>query len=116
MLGNLTLNLDSYRVYVAGEEVELTFHELDLLRILCANPGRIVSYSALATEILGKTGKLANRHLNVLIHRLRAKLVDSQPYVIDTVRGRGYGLLPLGEPAQSGVKAIHPDARAGPAA
>jgi len=33
------------------------------------------------------------RHLNVLVHRLRSKLAGSYPYWIETVRGRGYGLL-----------------------
>jgi DNA-binding response OmpR family regulator len=113
-LGNITLNLDSYRVTVGAEEVDLTLHELDLLRILCTNPGRIISYSTLCMQLWGRSGHTATRHLNVLVHRLRSKITASDPYVIDTVRGRGYGLLPARTSPTTSIKALHPDTRAGP--
>jgi DNA-binding response OmpR family regulator len=92
-LGNLSLNLDNYRVGVGSEVVNLTFHELELLRIFFAQPDRVISYDDITRLLWGNTHRPTLRHLNVLVHRLRAKLTDSRPYVIETVRGRGYGLL-----------------------
>ena len=114
--GNISVDLDCYKVTVAGEEVELTAHELDLLRILCANRGRVLGYHALTLQLWGKAGHMPTRHLNVLIHRLRTKIAASYPYVIDTVRGRGYGLLPTRSIPTANTKARHPDPRAGPSA
>ena len=92
-IGNLSLNLENYRVAIGGEIVDLTYHELELLRIFLDNPNRILSYESLAQQIWGNAERLTTRHLNVLVHRLRIKLTGSHPYVIETVRGRGYGLL-----------------------
>ncbi len=92
-LGNLALNLGSYRASVDGESVELTYHEFELLRLLFARSDQIVPYEALAEAIWRSSGRGAVRHLNVVVHRLRAKIAGSWPYTIETVRGRGYGLL-----------------------
>jgi DNA-binding response OmpR family regulator len=92
-LGNLSLNLENFRVAIGGELVDVTYHELELLRIFLDNPNRILSYESLARQIWGNAERLTTRHLNVLVHRLRLKLTGSHPYVIETVRGRGYGLL-----------------------
>ena len=92
-IGNLSVNLDNYRVAIGGEIVDLTYHELELLHTLMENAGRILSYDMLARSIWGNAERTTTRHLNVLVHRLRTKLAGSDPYWIETVRGRGYGLL-----------------------
>jgi DNA-binding response OmpR family regulator len=93
VLGNLKLDLDTYRMSVAGRPVETTYYELELLRLLLDQPGRIIDYTEITQTLWGAADRGALRHLNVLVHRLRAKLADSSPYSIETVRGRGYGLL-----------------------
>ena len=92
-MGNLAVNLDNFRVAIDGEITDLTFHEMELLRIFVANLNRIVTYNDLAMFIWGNARPLTLRHLNVLVHRLRTKMAASDPYVIETVRSRGYGLL-----------------------
>mgnify|MGYP001237378906 CR=1 FL=1 len=92
ILGNLSLFLASYRVTVAGRLVQLTAREFDLLRVLSQQPDRIVPFEVLAEEVLGASDRPAIRHLNVLVHRTRAKLWGMDPYVLETVRFRGYGL------------------------
>jgi DNA-binding response OmpR family regulator len=99
--GNLALNAATFRVTVDSAVVELSYHEFELLRILLTNLDRVITYEALTEELWRQTGRPAVRHLNVLIHRLRGKLAGSQPYVIETVRGRGYGLLKANEPPAS---------------
>jgi DNA-binding response OmpR family regulator len=91
--GNLVLRLESFRALLDGRVIDLTYHEFDLLRAFCEQPGRVISYEALVHSLWGASGRKPVRHLNVLVHRLRTKLAGLRPYVIETVRGRGYGLL-----------------------
>lgn len=92
-LGNLTLNLSNFRLTMDGTPVALTFHELELLRLFFEQPDRVITYQALCEELWGESNHASIRHLNVLVHRLRVKLPRAYPYAIETVRGRGYGLL-----------------------
>jgi two-component system response regulator VicR len=109
-VGNLTLHLDSFRVTVEGRPVDLTYHEFELLHMLCLQPDRIIPYETLAQDLWGPTPRARVRHLNVLVHRIRSKLVGLHPFLIETVRGRGYGLL---HAITSGKERPH-DPRAGP--
>jgi DNA-binding response OmpR family regulator len=92
-LGNISLNLRNFRVAVEGKLVELSYHELELLKLFLAQPDYIISYDQLMSALWGNSESTTRRGLNVLVCRLRAKLAGSYPYVIETVRGRGYGLL-----------------------
>jgi two-component system OmpR family response regulator len=92
-LGNLTLDLRSFRLSVEGEPVEVTYYEFELLRRLASQVDHVLSYTTLATGLWGRAGRKELRNLNVVVHRLRQKVQTSSPYVIETVRGRGYGLL-----------------------
>ena len=91
--GNVWLNFLTYQVVVGGEPVTLTFQEFELLNALVQRLDRVVPVDALTLAIWGETGHLMTRRLNVLIHRLRHKLADSEPYQIEGVRGRGYGFI-----------------------
>lgn len=107
--GNLVLRLDSFRALLDGRVIDLTHHEFDLLRTFCEQPGRVISYEALVQGLWGASGRKPVRHLNVLVHRLRSKLAGLQPYVIETVRGRGYGLLLVldgGSASQAGTLGV----------
>ena len=99
LLGNLTLNVGSYRVYIDDTPVELSVLEFEVLSILVHQPDRIVPYSQLAGEVWNSSDRRHIRHLNVLVHRLRQKLAESRPFAIQTVRGRGYGLVRIRRPA-----------------
>ena len=92
-LGNLTIDLDTYRVSVDGADILLSPNEFDALRVFFASPNRVLPYKALTEAIWKAQGPREVRKLKVLIYRLRLKIADSFPYVIETVRGRGYGLL-----------------------
>src|SRR3954462_4148023 len=92
-LGNLSLNLDNFRVVVGSNVVDLTYSELELLNLFFGQPDRVIPYEEMTRVLWENAERGSLRHLNVLVHRLRAKLAGSDPYVIETVRGRGYGLL-----------------------
>jgi DNA-binding response OmpR family regulator len=92
-VGNLVVNFDNFHVSVDNVPVFLSFQEFELLRALLTNIDRVVSTDALTRAMWHDTGHTFVRRLNVVVHRLRAKLAGSQPYQIESVRGRGYGLV-----------------------
>lgn len=75
------------------ESVRLTDMEAGLMRILAAEPGRVVSREQLASST--KT-TVNDRTIDVQVTRLRRKLEDDgkNPRYLVTVRGEGYMLLP----------------------
>jgi DNA-binding response OmpR family regulator len=102
VFGNLRVNLDTYGVSISDTQVDLTFYEFELLRLLAQAADRVLQYDALCQEVWHTAGAKVRRRLNVTIHRLRAKLEASWPYRVETVRRRGYGLLKAsGEEAAS---------------
>lgn len=92
-LGNLNIDFATYKVTVDTVNANLTFQEFELLRHLADLRDRVVSFDVLSEQLWGSTGPKETRRLNVLVFRLRSKLSNSQPYRLETVRGRGYGLL-----------------------
>lgn len=92
-VGNLWMNVDGYQVVVNEQDVYLSSGEFDFLRMLAQKAGQIVPFDELSIALFGNAERKSLRHLNVLVHRLRGKLSDLQPYVIKTVPRRGYGLV-----------------------
>lgn len=93
VLGNVRINLRTFGVMVRDRAVNLTFHEFELLRLLSREVDRIVNYDALCQALWSSKGQKERRRLSVAICRLRGKLEASWPYRLETVRGRGYGLI-----------------------
>lgn len=93
IVGNIALDLSTYRVSVASRPANLSYQEFELLRLLAGSPDRVASFASLSNFLWGTQGQRENRRLNVLVCRLRSKLAESAPYRLETVRGRGYGLL-----------------------
>jgi two-component system alkaline phosphatase synthesis response regulator PhoP len=93
VFGRMVVNLGSYVVLVDEETVELTFSEFELLRRFCEEPDKIIDYETLCLGVWKAAGPQFKRRLAVSICRIRAKLGNVEPYRLETVRGRGYGLL-----------------------
>lgn len=91
-LGTVTLDRDTRRCLVGGEEVPLTATEFDLLAHLMAKPGRVFSREQLLSEVWGYSSVVTTRTVDVHIAQLRAKLGD--PDLIRTWRGVGYSADP----------------------
>jgi two-component system, OmpR family, response regulator MtrA len=92
-VGNIELDLSTFRVSVGTRPTDLSYQEFEMLKYLAGVPDRVVSFSVLSNFLWGTQGQKENRRLNVLVCRLRSKLAESDPYRLETVRGRGYGLL-----------------------
>ena len=88
VLGSVEVNRARHRVTVAGEPVELTATEFDLLAYLMARPGRVITRDQLLSAVWGYTAAAGTRTVDVHVAQVRAKLGAASP--IRTVRGVGY--------------------------
>ncbi|MEJ7566983.1 MAG: response regulator transcription factor [Gaiellaceae bacterium] len=79
-------------VEVRGEEVQLTFVEFELLRVLAAAPGRVFSRRQLLERLRGGADYREPRTIDVHVRHLREKIEGDprEPELILTVRGVGY--------------------------
>jgi len=90
--GSVVVEVESRTVHVAGERVELTGLEFDLLLALVRRAGQVVPRSSLLAQA-GRTDVIVNeRAVDVHISHLRKKLGDDAQRLIKTVRGVGYVL------------------------
>jgi DNA-binding response OmpR family regulator len=89
-LGPLALDVDTYRVTIAGRALDLTYKEFELLRFLTSRPGRVFTRPALLREVWGYDFYGGTRTVDVHVRRLRAKLGPEHEQLVETVRGVGY--------------------------
>jgi DNA-binding response OmpR family regulator len=89
MLGEMAIDLSARRVLVAGDPVELTRVEFDLLAALARRPGAAVTRVWLAENVLDPEREGGERTLDVHVSRLRRKLGPCGR-AIATVWGVGY--------------------------
>ncbi len=88
VVGSVTLDPARRRVTAAGEPVELTATEFDLLAFLCRRPGRVFEREELLSQVWGYAAAAGTRTVDVHVAQIRGKLGDASP--IRTVRGVGY--------------------------
>lgn len=88
--GPLTLSMRSRKVTLNGGEVHLTPREFDVLAMLMADPGAVVSRDDLLRRLWGTTWAVQTKAIDVHISALRRKLGD--PAWVETVRGVGFRL------------------------
>jgi len=88
-LGELSLDLAGARVSRAGQALELTGKEYDLLAALAAKPEQLLTRSALLGLLYPFDMEPDSNSLDVLLARLRRKLAGSG-VEIETVRGKGF--------------------------
>lgn len=89
--GGLQMDVACRRVTVQGVPAVLTYKEFELLRLLCANPGRVFTRDELLERIWGYDYDGESRTVDVHIRTLRSKLGPCQE-LVETVRGVGYRL------------------------
>jgi DNA-binding response OmpR family regulator len=88
----LELDTATRRVTLDGNEIELTTNEFDLLRILMESRGRVQSRETLLHRLRNDDSSVYDRSVDMLISRLRKRLMDDSqsPRFIKTIRGYGY--------------------------
>ena len=87
---NMTVNLATYQVKVAGQPLDLTYLEYALLAFLITHPGRTYSRDTLLRRVWGFDYYGGSRTVDVHVRRVRAKLGPELAQHLETVRGVGY--------------------------
>lgn len=90
--GEITLDRSGRTTTVAGQLVDLTPSEFDLLSTLMSTPGRVFSRLELLERLQGVAYEGYERTIDVHIRNLRTKIEPdpSNPAYIETVYGSGY--------------------------
>jgi two-component system response regulator PhoP len=92
-LGPITIDLTAQRVFLEGEEVDLTTYEYKVLNYLVMHPGEVVTKTDLSEHIYEEDADRDSNVIEVFIGRLRRKLDPGGTLnPIETLRGRGYRL------------------------
>jgi two-component system, OmpR family, response regulator RegX3 len=91
-IGRLEVDVRARRASLAGDELQLTTKEFDLLALLASDPGAVVSRERILREVWQSEWFGPTKTLDVHVASLRRKLAD--PRWIETVRGVGHRLVP----------------------
>ena len=91
-VGDVRIDAARHEAYVRGDAVALPLKEFELLELLVANAGRVLTRDVLIDRIWGPNYFGDTKTLDVHIKRLRAKVETdpTSPSRIVTVRGVGY--------------------------
>ena len=90
--GDMTIEVDSRRVTIAGKEINLTAKEFNILTLLLFHPNKVYSRDDLLKEIWGSDALGDGRTVDVHVRRLREKIESDpgDPKYIQTKWGVGY--------------------------
>jgi DNA-binding response OmpR family regulator len=92
-VAGLTVDRSARRVTFGGAEIPLTTKEYDVLALLTASPGTVVSREQIMREVWDEHWFGSTKTLDVTIGRLRQKLEEAGvPERIANVRGVGFRL------------------------
>ena len=90
-MGSVVLDPDRHEVTVGGSPIALTAREFDVLALLMAHAGTVLTRERIAHEALGYEYVGDTNNVDVHIAHLRAKIEDAgSARIIQTVRGVGY--------------------------
>ena len=91
-VGDLNLDVAGHEVRRAGELINLTPLEFELLLALALKPQQVFTREMLLEQVWGYHYKADTRLVNVHVQRLRAKVEadPDNPKIVMTVRGVGY--------------------------
>jgi two-component system OmpR family response regulator len=91
IVGDLTMDLLTRTVTLAGRQVELQTREFALLEYLMRHAARTVTKTMILEHIFDYSFDPQTNVVDVLVHRLRAK-IDPDKTRLHTIRGVGYVL------------------------
>ncbi len=88
--GNIEIDPASRSVVVAGEPVNFTAKEYDLLEFFVVNAGRVISRDEILEKVWGGQHTTDSNVIEVFVCHLRNKIGDKDNQTIRTIRGVGY--------------------------
>jgi DNA-binding response OmpR family regulator len=98
-IGPLRMDAGARRVWLDGEELQLSRKEYDLLAELVAHAGEVVTREDLMARVWDENWFGSTKTLDVHVRWLRGKLGDdpAEPRFLHTVRGVGFRFTGAGE-------------------
>jgi DNA-binding winged helix-turn-helix (wHTH) protein len=114
---DLLIDLAQRRVVRDGVVVDLSALNFDLLRVLVESAPNVVTYDELAEKVWGRHF-VSPENIAQRVKMLRQTLSDdaNEPRYVETVRGRGYRLIPSALPASDAPPPARGDVRRRPIA
>ncbi|MEK6311096.1 MAG: response regulator transcription factor [Curtobacterium sp.] len=94
VVGDLHLDEDARSVARAGDPLELTPTEYELLRHLARNANRVLSREQILASVWGMDFGASSNLVDMYVSYLRKKLDAGREPMLQTVRGAGYVLRP----------------------
>jgi two-component system, OmpR family, KDP operon response regulator KdpE len=93
-IGDLTVDLGSRLVEVAGQETQLTPTEYELLRVMVSHAGKVMTHRQLLRQVWGVGYEQETHMLRVNVSNLRRKIEadPTRPHNLLTEPGVGYRL------------------------
>ena len=91
-VGDVRLDPERHEVALRGRQLALPLKEFELLELLLANAGRVLTRETLIDRVWGPHYVGDTKTLDVHVKRLRSKIEDDPalPRRIVTIRGLGY--------------------------
>jgi len=110
--GEVEIRSDRFQAFVAGESLDLTRREFELIELLAAAEGRVLEREEIYSRLWGYSMVRGDRSVDVFVRKLRAKLELVSPgwRYVHTHFGVGYRFAP--EPV---VEVAEPDRGRSPA-
>ena len=78
-LGELVLDVERHSVHVGDTPVRLTPREFEVLKVLCAHPGRLVTRGRLLRAVWGTQYASEAHYLHVHVSQIRRKIAAADP-------------------------------------
>ncbi len=85
--GDLSIDLEAYKVIYQNQELKLPRKEFELLKLLASKPGKVFTREKILNAVWGQDVIVGDRTIDVHIRKLREKITAKK---IETVKGVGY--------------------------
>ena len=92
-LGSFTFNASTQELANDSSRFQLSYKEVELLKMLCEAKSTVVDRQVLLSELWGSDNVFNSKTMNVYINRLRNYLESDKSVEILTIRGYGYKLI-----------------------
>lgn len=87
VVGDITIDRESFLVYRGADKIQLARKEFELLFLLASKPGKVFTRDYILEKVWGDEVLVVDRTIDVHIRKIREKLGDNY---IGTVKGVGY--------------------------
>ncbi len=93
--GYIVIDNNKHTAFIDGKDILLTNMEFNILKIFTNNAGKVLERNFLMEKLSGFNIESFDRSIDILISRLRKKILDDpkNPQYIKTLRGAGYIFL-----------------------